>query len=61
MPGRNVNLTDHYASFIDECLASGEFNNASEVVRAGLQLLEQRLKENRARIEYIRRRAAGRR
>ncbi len=61
MPARNVNLTDHYAAFIDECLASGEFNNASEVVRAGLQLLEQRQKENRARIEHLRRRASGRR
>jgi antitoxin ParD1/3/4 len=30
----------HYETFISEKIASGRFNNASEVVRAGLRMLE---------------------
>jgi antitoxin ParD1/3/4 len=45
----SVALGDHFEEFIREQLESGRFNNASEVVRAGLRLLEdeQRLRELR--------------
>ncbi|ENN86445.1 hypothetical protein RHSP_09744 [Rhizobium freirei PRF 81] len=33
-------LNDHYERFIRKQLESGRYNNASEVVRAGLRLLE---------------------
>lgn len=33
-------LNDHYESSIRKQLESGRFNNASEVVRAGLRMLE---------------------
>ncbi|MDO9417547.1 type II toxin-antitoxin system ParD family antitoxin [Pararhizobium sp.] len=33
-------IGDHFDAFIAEKVASGRFNNASEVVRAGLRLLE---------------------
>jgi antitoxin ParD1/3/4 len=36
----NYALTDHYESFIRKQLESGRYNNASEVVRAGLRMLE---------------------
>lgn len=41
----NYALSDHYESFIYESfirkqLESGRYNNASEVVRAGLRMLE---------------------
>lgn len=36
MSTRNVNLTEHYDRFVDEQVASGQFENASEVMRAGL-------------------------
>ncbi len=54
MPTRNVNLTEHFDTFIETGITSGRFSNASEVVREGLRLLEQREKEDRAKIEWLR-------
>lgn len=54
MPTRNVNLTDHYDSFIDTSIAAGRFSNASEAVRAGLHLLERQEAEDQAKIEWLR-------
>jgi antitoxin ParD1/3/4 len=54
VPTRNVNLTDHFDRFIDSGIASGRFSNASEVVREGLRLLEQREREDKAKIEWLR-------
>jgi len=54
MPTRNVNLTDHYDSFIDTSIATGRFSNASEAVRAGLHLLERQEAEDQAKIEWLR-------
>ncbi len=54
MPTRNVNLTDHLDSFIDNRVGSGHFSNASEVVREGLRLLEQRDAEDRAKLTWLR-------
>ena len=54
MPTRNVNLTDHFDYFIEKGVASGRFSNASEVVREGLRLLEQREQEDKARLKWLR-------
>ena len=54
MPTRNVNLTEHFDRFIETGITSGRFNNASEVVREGLRLLEQREREDKAKIEWLR-------
>jgi antitoxin ParD1/3/4 len=37
----NVALTSHFENFIKQLIASGRYNNASEVVRAGLRKLEE--------------------
>lgn len=54
MPTRNVHLTEHFDHFIVAGIASGRFSNASEVVREGLRLLEQREQEDKAKIEWLR-------
>jgi antitoxin ParD1/3/4 len=54
MPTRNVNLTEHFDRFIETGITSGRFSNASEVVREGLRLLEQRQQEDQARLEWLR-------
>lgn len=45
--GRNtsISLGSHFESFIESTVSKGRFSNASEVVRAGLRLLEE--EENR--------------
>jgi antitoxin ParD1/3/4 len=54
VPTRNVNLTEHLDSFIEKGVSSGRFSNASEVVREGLRLLEQRQQEDKAKLEWLR-------
>ena len=54
MPNLNVDLTDHFDRFIEAGITSGRFSNASEVVREGLELLEQREREDAAKLEWLR-------
>ncbi len=58
MPTRNVNLTDHFDKFITRVVAAGDYGNASEVVREGLRLVEQRRKEEREKLRWLREAAA---
>lgn len=53
MPTRNVVLTDHHAAIIEKLVASGRYQNASEVLREGLRLVEQREAENAAKLQVL--------
>ena len=52
---RSYALGDHFEQFISTQLKSGRFNNASEVVRAGLRLLEDREKPAAVTLDELRR------
>lgn len=54
MPTRNINLTQQMDSYVDAKIQSGEYANASEVLRAGLRALEQAEREDLARLEALR-------
>jgi|OM-RGC.v1.030638841 antitoxin ParD1/3/4 len=54
MPTRNVVLTDHQASLVEQLVTSGRYQNASEVLREGLRLVEQREAEDAYRLEALR-------
>lgn len=54
MPTRNVNLTDELNRFVSANVASGRYENASEVVRAGLRALEEREEHRQAKLAVLR-------
>lgn len=55
MPTRNVNLTPELDRFVLDCVESGHFENASEVVRAALRTLERENRTYEAKLDALRR------
>jgi len=58
MPTQNVNLSEKQAKFIRRHIEGGGYRNASEVVRAGLRLLEQTEQEEKFKLRALRRLAS---
>lgn len=54
MPTRNVVLTDRQAALVDRLVKSGCYQNASEVLREGLRLIEREQAQTQAKIEALR-------
>ncbi len=54
MATRNINLTDALDRFVAEQVESGQFQNASEVVRAGLRALRADQAVHAAKVEALR-------
>ncbi len=54
MPTRNVVLTNYQASFVERLVSTGRYQNASEVLREGLRMVEQREAEDASRLEALR-------
>ena len=54
MPTQNVSLSTQQSKFIRQSVAKGRFRNVSEVVRAGLHLLELEEQENRLKLKRLR-------
>lgn len=54
MPTRNVVLTSHQAHFVEQLVTAGRYQNASEVLRDGLRLVERRESEDELRLVALR-------
>ncbi len=54
MPTRNVVLTDHQSDLVEGLVSSGRYQNASEVLREGLRLIEARDADEQARLDALR-------
>ena len=54
MPTRNVVLTEQQEIFVGKLVEAGRYQNASEVLRDGLRLLEDRVQQRDAELEDIR-------
>jgi antitoxin ParD1/3/4 len=50
----SVALGEHFEAFVKRQLAEGRYNNASEVVRAGLRLLEDAEREKALELKALR-------
>lgn len=54
MATRNVVLSQHQHEFVEELVRSGRYQNASEVLREGLRLVERQEAEGAARLLALR-------
>jgi antitoxin ParD1/3/4 len=59
VPTRNVVLTDNQEQLIQSLVESGRYQNASELIREGLRLIERREAEDAAKLEALRVAAAA--
>ena len=50
----SVALTPHFESLTQQLVASGRYNNISEVIRDGLRLLESSVQEESAKLHALR-------
>ncbi len=53
MPTRNVVLTERQEELIENLVKSGRYQNASEVLRDGLRLVQQREAEDAGKLEAL--------
>lgn len=54
MPTRNVVLTEYQADLVERLVHSGRYQNASEVLREGLRMVETHENETKARLKALR-------
>lgn len=53
MPTRNVVLSDHQQELVETLVQSGRYQNASEVLREGLRLIEERERVEQAKLKAL--------
>ena len=54
MPKRTVDLTSRHTRFVDEQVSAGKFRSVSDVLSAGLRLLEREAREDAAKLSMLR-------
>lgn len=54
MPTRNVVLSDHQQELVETLVRSGRYQNASEVLREGLRLIEERERLEETKLKALR-------
>lgn len=54
MATRNISLTEMLDRFVEDRVESGAYQNASEVVRAGLRLLQEQTDAHQAKLARLR-------
>ena len=54
MPTRNVVLTDRQTELVERLVREGRYQNASEVMREGLRLVEDKEEDAKARLKILR-------
>lgn len=54
MPTRNVVLTDRQAELVERLVREGRYQNASEVMREGLRMVEDKEENAKARLKALR-------
>jgi antitoxin ParD1/3/4 len=54
MPTRNISFTPEQDAFIEDVVNSGEYQNASEMVRDALRVLQHRREEDTLKLEALR-------
>ena len=54
MPTRNVVLTDRQAELVERLVREGRYQNASEVMREGLRLVEDKEADAKVRLRALR-------
>jgi len=59
VPTRNVVLTEQQAAMIERLVHSGRYQNANELLRDGLQLVQQREAQDKARLTALRQAASA--
>ena len=53
MPTRNVVLSEHQHDLVETLVQSGRYQNASEVLREGLRLIEERERIEEAKLKAL--------
>lgn len=53
MPTRNVVLSEHQQQLVESLVQSGRYQNASEVLREGLRLIEERDRREEAKLKAL--------
>jgi antitoxin ParD1/3/4 len=53
MPTRNVVLSEHQHELVERLVQSGRYQNASEVLREGLRLIEERERVEKAKLKAL--------